>query len=136
MYHLKLINVLHYVMYTAFSWRQNNNIIGQPHPCLCVYYTNSKFEHHWNAIFNIIVKPPNKGHIEDNINSLIVERLSSSQRLSMYRNCKEGSFFGTSSSVPCREVFYIVSLSQRVHYQRFHYTELSYACCIHVHLFM
>ena len=29
-------------------------------------------------------------------------------------------FFGTSSSVPCREVFYIVPLSRRVHYRRFH----------------
>ena len=28
--------------------------------------------------------------------------------------------FGTSTCVLCREVYYIVSLSRRVHYQRFH----------------
>ena len=113
-----------------------SNIIGQLHPCLCVYYTNSKFEHLWNVIYNI-VKPPNKGHIEDNINSLVVERLPSSWRLSMYWNCKLGrQFFGTSSSVPCRVVFCIVSLSRRVHNQRFHYTELSYACCMHTFVYV
>ena len=34
---------------------------------------------------------------------------------------------GTSSNVPCREVFYIVSLSRRVHYRRFHYNKNNYS---------
>ena len=33
----------------------------------------------------------------------------------------EECIFGTSSSVPCREVYYILTLSQRVPYQRFYY---------------
>ena len=43
------------------------------------------------------MEPSNKGHVGDNINSLVlsfVERLSSSRRLSVYRNYREGNFLG------------------------------------------
>ena len=66
----------------------------------------------------------NKKHVGDTINSLFlsfVERLSSSQRLFL----KLSSYivkviFWTLSSVSCREVFYTISSSWRVPYQRFH----------------
>ena len=40
----------------------------------------------------------------------------------MYWNHRESVYFWTSSSVPCREVYYTLSLSQRVPYQRFYCT--------------
>ena len=71
------------------------------------------------------VEPPNKGHVGDNINSAVlsfIERLSSFRGSQMsYRE----NNFGTSNSVLCREVYYIVSLFWRVHYQRLH--------CIYTH---
>ena len=62
------------------------------------------------------VKLPNKGHFGDNINSAVV----SFWRFKNYRETN----FGTLNCVLCREVYYTVSLSQRVHYRRFH--------CIHI----
>ena len=53
------------------------------------------------------MKPPNKGHVVDNINSAI---LSSVERLSSFRGSQciepiERVIFGTLSGVLCREVF-------------------------------
>ena len=70
------------------------------------------------------VKPPNKGHIGDNINSAVlffIERLSS-PRGSKYTKTIGYVIFGTSNSALCREVYYTVSLFRRVHYRRFHCT--------------
>ena len=55
------------------------------------------------------VGPPNKGHVGDNINSLVmsfVERLSSSQRFSIYRNYRERDI--KQCSYNCREVFFLL----------------------------
>ena len=74
-------------------------------------------EKNWKLLYT--VEPPNKGHVGDNINSAVlsfVERLSSSRR---FRTMGK-QIFGTLACVLCREVYYIVSLSQRVHYRRFH----------------
>ena len=54
------------------------------------------------------VKLPNKGHFGDNINSAVV----SFWRFKNYRETN----FGTLNCVLCREVYYTVSLSRRVHY--------------------
>ena len=68
------------------------------------------------------MEPPNKGHIGDNINSAV---LSFIERLSSFRDSKCTKtighvIFGTSNSVLCGEVYYTVSLFQRVHYRRVH----------------
>ena len=59
------------------------------------------------------MEPPNKGHVGDNINSVI---LSFIERLSSFRGtgskCTKTIghiIFGTSTSVLCREVYYTVS---------------------------
>ena len=52
----------------------------------------------------------------------------SSRRFKMYYMYRETNF-GTLTCVPCREVYYIVSLSRRVHYQRFHCNYIR--CCIY-----
>ena len=68
------------------------------------------------------VEPPNKGPVGDNINSAVVpfvEKLSSSRRFKMYYDYREANVWDL-DLCPCREVFYIVSLSRRVHYRRFH----------------
>ena len=73
-------------------------------------------------VFSITVEPPNKGHVGDNINSAVlsfVERLSSFGGSKCIRAIGK-TIFGTSTCVLCREVYYIVSLSRRVHYQKFH----------------
>ena len=64
------------------------------------------------------MEPLNKGHIGDNINSAV--SLSFIERLSPFRGSKCTKtighvIFGTSNSVLCREVYYTVSLFQRVH---------------------
>ena len=66
------------------------------------------------------VKPPNKGHVGDNINSAV---LSFIERLSSFRGSKCTKTIGhvIFGSVLCREVYYTVSLFRRVHYRRFHY---------------
>ena len=48
-----------------------------------------------------------------------VKRLSSLRRFKMYLKYRETNF-GTMACVLCREVYYTVSLSRRVHYRRFH----------------
>ena len=70
----------------------------------------------------ITVNPLNKGHVRDNINShafSLVDRLSSSRRFKLYCYYRETKFSGP-RTVHCREVFNTVSLSRRIHYQRFH----------------
>ena len=65
------------------------------------------------------VEPPNKGHVGDNINSAVVslvERLSSFGGSKCIRTIRKQ----TLNCVLCREVYYTVSLSRRVHYRRFH----------------
>ena len=69
------------------------------------------------------MEPPNKGHIRDNTNSAVVsfvELLSSFGGLKCITTIGK-HIFGTFTSVLYREVYYIVSLSRRVHYRRFHY---------------
>ena len=68
------------------------------------------------------MEPPNKGHFGDNINSAV---LSFIERLSSFRGSKctktiGNVIFGTSNSILCREVDYIVSLFQRVHCSTFY----------------
>ena len=75
-------------------------------------------------IITVTVESLNKGHIGDNINSVA---LSFIERLSSFRGSIGHIIFGTSNSVLCREVYYTVSLFQRVHYRyrRFHCTSFS-----------
>ena len=61
------------------------------------------------AVINhtITVKPPNKGHVGDNINShalSLVERLSSFRRFELYCYYRETEFSGP-RTVLCREFF-------------------------------
>ena len=68
------------------------------------------------------VEPPNKGHVGDSINSVVlsfIEGLSSSRGSKCTKTIGH-VIFGTSNSVLCREVYYTVSLFRRVHYRRFH----------------
>ena len=61
-------------------------------------------------------------HVGDNIISAVVsfvERLSSFGGSKCIRTIGK-QIFGTLNCVLCREVYYTVSLSRRVHYQRFH----------------
>ena len=62
------------------------------------------------------VEPPNKGHVGDNINSAVVSFLGGSKCIRTIGK----QIFGTLTCVLCREVYYVVSLSRRVHYRRFH----------------
>ena len=64
------------------------------------------------------VEPPNKGHIGDNTIQLLtlVERLSSFRGFQYNRE----SDLGILSNILCREVYYTVSLSWRVHYRMLH----------------
>ena len=65
----------------------------------------------WNLLYS-------KGHSWDSINSA---DLSYVQRLSSKCITTIGeTIIGTSTCVLCREVYYTVSLSRRVHYRRFH----------------
>ena len=75
----------------------------------------------WHTVV-ITMEPPNKGHFGDNINSAVlsfVERFPSSRRFRSIRTIGK-QIFGTLNCVLCREVYYTVSLSRRVHYRRFH----------------
>ena len=59
-------------------------------------------------------EPPNKGHVGDNIDSAVVsfvERLTSFEGLKCIRTIGE-TIFGTLTCVLCREVYYIVSLTE------------------------
>ena len=70
--------------------------------------------------FGTTVKPLNKGHVGDNINShalSLVERLSSSRRFKLYCYYMEKEFSG---SQELSAVDNTVSLSQSVHHQRFY----------------
>ena len=80
------------------------------------------------------VKPLNKGHVRDNnINShalSLVGRMSSSQKFKLYSyilNIGKQNF-QVPRIIQCREVYDTVSLSRRVHYQRF------YCVCIYVYI--
>ena len=67
------------------------------------------------------VKPPNKGHIGNNINSEVVsfvERLFSGEGSKCIRTVGN-QFFGTLTFVLCGEVYYTVTLFQRAHYLYF-----------------
>ena len=68
------------------------------------------------------VKPPNKEHLGNNINSTVVSIV---ERLSFLGCSKCIKTLGKQiirevESVLCREVYYIMSLSRRVHYWRFY----------------
>ena len=87
-----------------------------------IYSRSCLHESHRVDSYIIIVKPPNKGHVGDDINSAV---LSFIERLSSFRGSQciktiGHVIFGTLNSVLCREVYYTVSLFQRVHYWRFH----------------
>ena len=76
----------------------------------------------YNTAHKNTVEPPNKGHVGDNINSAVVffvERLSSFGDLKCIRSIGKHSFW-TLNCVLCREVYYTVSLSRRVHYRCIH----------------
>ena len=82
-------------------------------------------------IYIYTVKPPNKRHFGDNINSNVVsfvERLFSSHigSKSILEIYRETYIFGILTCVFCRKVYYIVSLSRRVHYRRFYCIYLFY----------
>ena len=67
------------------------------------------------------VEPPNKGDFGDNINSAVVsfvERLSSFGGSNACIRTIGKTAVGTLTCVLCREVYYTVSLSRRVHYRR------------------
>ena len=64
--------------------------------------------------YDTSVKPLNKGHFGDNINSAVLsfmERVSSSRRFSIYWNYRESNF-GSLSNVLYREVTYSVPFSE------------------------
>ena len=68
------------------------------------------------------VEPPNKVHVGDNVNSLVlsfVEKLSSSRRFKTMERLNIWDL----KQCPCRVVYYTLSLSWRVHYRRFHCTD-------------
>ena len=61
------------------------------------------------------MEPPNKGHVRDNINSLVLSFVESCPLLGGCQCIKTIGkvIFGTSSSVPCREVIlYCVPFSE------------------------
>ena len=66
------------------------------------------------------MEPPNKGHVGDNINSAVVSFVEKLLGGSKCIRSIGKQIFGTSACVLGREVYYIVSLSRRVPYRRFH----------------
>ena len=83
------------------------------------------------------IKPLNKGHVGDNINSAVlsfVERLSSFGGSKCIRAIGR-TMFGTSAYVLCREVYYTVFLSQRVHCRRYG-QEVLYGCYYYMCMFV
>ena len=77
-----------------------------------------------HMVYTVEPRAPNKGHVGDNINSAVlsfVDRLSSfGGSKCIIATCIGRTMFGTLAYVFCKEVYYTVSLSRRVHYRRFH----------------
>ena len=63
------------------------------------------------------MEPPNKGYFGDNINSAVLSFVESGSKCITTIGKQ---IFGTLTRVLCREVYYTVSLSRRVHYRRFY----------------
>ena len=90
--------------------------------CPCVYVHMFVYE----SEFNNTVEPPNKGHFGDWHKFswfVLCREIIPFGRFKMY--CR--NYTGTVSRVLCREVYYTVSSSGRVHYQRF-------TVCLHCHV--
>ena len=90
-----ILNLMYNVAYTILDQH-----IMVPHTCYRQASQWRQFTTHHHIMNNTMscirsaVEPLNKGHFGDNINSAVLffmERLSSSQRFSMYGNYREGS---------------------------------------------
>ena len=92
--------------------------------CMCVniYTVGLLISIQWNL------------RVKDTLVTIISAVLSFVERLYSFRGSKciraiGRTIFGTSTCVLCREVYYTVSLSRRVHYRRFHCsTQIAHTC--------